>query len=161
MYTDHDRISYLYETEISRYEPDALAKAAARAVERATRNIGPSDLGYAFRVIDNSYSYVSDPEYDAYSVTTKLEIIAFPIVKLTPTGFRIRRSGADENPETRMVSGAWTKQWASRTPEAALRSYIARRKRQASIYEARAATARELAVRAEYLLKDCELEMNL
>ena len=144
MYRDYDRIRYVYETEIRRYERDALAKAVQEACTRSLKwHDDPGELGFAFRVVDNSYS----------GSTTKLEIIAFPVVKATPTGFRILRGGSDEHPETRWISHSWNKQWASRTPEDALRSYIARRKKMARIYEGRAQVARQMADRAEYVLQ--------
>lgn len=151
-YVDYDRTRYVYETEIRRYEQDALAKAVQEACTRSLKwHDDPGELGFAFRVIDNDYSSVD--EWEDVHVSTKLEIIAFPVIKETETGFRIKRGVRRERPETRWIAKAWNKQWASRTPEDALRSYIARRKKMARIYEARAQAARSMADRAEYLLQ--------
>lgn len=152
-YRDYDRVRYVYETEIRRYEQDALAKAVQEACTRSLKwHDDPGELGFAFRVVDNTYSSLD--EWDEAHSRTALEIIAFPVVKETETGFRICRSSPRRGPgETRWIAKAWNKQWASRTPEDALRSYIARRKKMARIYEARAQTARSLADRAEYFLQ--------
>lgn len=152
-YINYDRVRYAYETPIPRYQRDGLAKAAAEAAVRASRwHPEREDLGYAYRVIDATYSTCIDPDGDVYGSSTQLEIIAFPIVKKTDSGFRIWRGGSKELPETRWVSFAWNKSWASLTPEGAVKDYIARKKRQASIYEARANTARVMQREAERLL---------
>jgi hypothetical protein len=152
MYRDYDNTRFVYETPVGR----DLTGAAERACDRSAKSHGYDIVGgFAYRVIDNSYAYVVDAEYDEWGSRTQLEIVAFPVVKVTPTGFRICRGcrGRDE-PETRFISEQWTKQWASRTPEDALKSYIARRKRQASIYEGRAAKARSMVREAERLIEE-------
>jgi len=145
---------FVYETPIfeHEHEHDALAKAAAQAVERATRFTGDYGLGHAFRVIDASYSYIVDADREEYGTRTQLEIVAFPVTKRTGAGFRIRLGGWDHAPETTWVAFNRTKRFACLTPAEALESYVARRQRQASIYEARANTARYLAQRAARLL---------
>lgn len=154
MYRDYDTVRFIYQTPISSWGNNALDKAAEDARTRASRWY-PDDReyhGWAYRVVDNDYSYIVDAEREEYGVETKLEIVAFPIIKATGTGFRIRRGGTEEQPETRWVSDSWNKQWASRTPEEAVRSLIARRKRQARIYESRAKKAKHVAQKAERLL---------
>lgn len=156
MSRDYDYVRFVYEEPIERYQNDALTNAATRAVAKAQR-WWPSEtqvLGHAFRVIDNTYAS-SDPwgDSDDWTFNTRLEIVAFPIIVQTATGFRIWRGGTPEHPETRFVSRNWTKMWASETPEGALRDYAERRRRQASIYEARASKARNLEKDARRLLK--------
>lgn len=143
---------FAYQTPIRRYERDALSKAAALAVERSTRYMSDCALGHAYRVIDTTYSVTVDADRDEYASDTRLEIVAFPITKRTENGFRIRLGGWDHAPETTWIAFRHTKQFASLTPEGALASYAARRRRQASIYQSRAHTAQVMAEQAEYLL---------
>jgi hypothetical protein len=157
MTRNYDYVRFTYQEPIERYAQDALAKAAARAVAKQSRwlpNGVTPNLGFAYRVIDNTYAS-SDPwgDGDNWSFNTRLEIIAFPIIAQTPRGFRIWRGGSEDSPETRFVSRDWTKCWANETPEGALRDYAERRRRQASIYEARAGKARGLERDARCLLE--------
>lgn len=157
---NYDYTRFVYEEPIERYARDALLRAAERAVAKASRYWpeGVPVLGHAFRVIDNTYAS-SDPwGDDDWTFNTRLEIVAFPIITQTPSGFRIRRGFRRDAPETRFVSRRWTKMWASETPEGALRDYAERRRRQASIYEARATKARNLEQQARSLLKKDALE---
>ena len=147
---------FVYETPISRYERDALAKAAAQAIERAARWTGDYNLGHAFRVIDSTYSVVIDADREEYGTNTQLEIVAFPITKRTENGFRIRLGGWDHAPVTTWVAFRHTKQFAGLTPEDAVTSYVARRRKQARIYEGRAAKALALAEQAERLISTTE-----
>lgn len=147
---------FVYQTQIGRYERDALAKAAKTAVERALRPDRASDLGHAYRVDDAAYSVVVDADREEYGTSRQIEIAAFPVLKLTDTGFRIRIGGWDRDPETKWIAFGWTKHWADLTPEDALRSFIARRQRQAKIYEGRAQVARSLAADAECILGKAE-----
>lgn len=155
---NYDHVRFTYQEPIERYAQDALAKATARAVAKAVRwwpTEGLPDLGYAYRVIDNTYAS-SDPwgDGDDWTFRTRMEIVAFPIIAQTPRGFRIWRGGTEAQPETRFVSRDWAKCWANETPEGALRDYAERRRRQASIYEARAGKARSLERDARRLLKE-------
>jgi len=143
---------FVYETPIRQYERDALAKAAAQAVERAPKWPGGSSLGHAFRVIDVTYSVCSDPDRDEYSSSTQLEIIAFTITKRTENGFRIRLGGWDHAPQTTWIAFKHTRQFACLTPTQAVISYVMRRSKQALIYEGRANTAKMLAERAARLI---------
>lgn len=147
---------FVYETPIRRHERDALDKAAAQAVERAARWTGDYNLGHAFRVIDSTYSVVIDPDRDEYGTSTQLEIVAFPITKRTENGFRIRLGGWDHAPVTTWVAFRHTKQFAGLTPEDAVASYVARRRKQARIYERRAAKALALVEQAERLIGTTE-----
>lgn len=148
---NYDHIRYVYQTPISRYGRDALAKAAQQAVERAVRWHGAHEV-FAYRVIDATYSVCVDPDGDVFAPSTQMEIIAFPVVKQTDHGFRIRRGGSEEHPETRWVSFNWHKSWASLTPEGAVKDFAARKSRQASIYTARALKAENLRREAQQLL---------
>jgi len=147
---------FVYETPIRRHERDALAKAAAQAVERAARWTGDYNLGHAFRVIDSTYSVVIDADREEYGTNTQLEIVAFPITKRTENGFRIRLGGWDHAPVTTWVAFRHTKQFAGLTPEDAVTSYVARRRKQARIYERRAAKALALVEQAERLIGTTE-----
>lgn len=143
---------FVYNTKIPEYTRGSLETAAEEARARSQRCLPDTGLGYAYRVNEAVYSTVVDADREEYGTTSHIEIIAWPIVKQTERGFRIRLGGFNENPETTWVTFAHTKQFASLTPEGALRDFIARRKKQASIYEARANTARRYAERAERIL---------
>lgn len=146
-----------HQTAISRYERDALAKAAEQATQRVVRHADPdaiAPLGFAFRVDDATYSVSSGWGDDEYYSDTRIEIEAFIVAKVTEKGFRIVTcEGWGRPSQTRWIAHNWTKQFASRTPEDAMRSYIARRKKQASIYRARAARAEGLVSTAERMLE--------
>lgn len=147
-------LRFVYQTKIYPYGGrEALAEAAAAAVVRAAKYTGDHGLGHAYRVDDVTYSVCVDPDAEEYRASTDIEIRAFPILKRTETGFRIRIGGWDHAPETRWISFAWSKRWAGLTPEEALASFAARRKRQAAIYRGRAQKAEELARRAERILE--------
>lgn len=153
--TNYDHTRFVYETPIHRHTKDALASAAAEAIERSRLNYSRhavEPLGHAFRIIDNAYATCIDPDGDSWGSTYRLEIIAFPVVKRTDKGFRIWRGLLGHGDETRWVSFGWMKQWASLTPAGALAHFIARKRKQASIYEARAANARYLQREAEAVL---------
>lgn len=144
-YINYDRMKFVYETPIRRYEHDALAKAAQQAIERCKpshERFGIEAEGYAFRVVCNGYASNSGYDDDDWVISSQLEIIAFPIIKRTPHGFRIWRGHNGRCDETRFVSRLWAKTWASETPEGAVRDFAARKKRQASIHDARANAAR-------------------
>lgn len=137
-------VRYVYETPIDHVRLDL---ATEEAIRRVSRYAGASDLGHAFRVVGNSYSVSDEDGGHAYS-TSKIELIAFPIVKRTDKGFRVRIGGWDHAPQTRWISFDWTKRFASLTVEEAIESFAARKDREASIYEARAKGSRSLAQRA-------------
>lgn len=153
--TDYDSIRYVYATAIHSHGSAPLHSSAALAILRAAVNherFGIEADGYAYRVIDNTYASCVDPDGDVWGSRTQLEIVAFPVIKRTKDGFRIWRGHNGRSDETRWVSHRWNKTWAALTPEEAVRDYAARRKRQASIYEARAAKARHLVEEATHLL---------
>lgn len=150
---NYRRARFVYETPILRYERDALVKATKEAVARSSRySVPDAALGHAFRVVDVTYSVTVDADRDEYDTDTRLELIAFPITKRTERGFRIRLGGGDDAPVTTWVAFRHRKQWASLTPEAAMESYIARREKQARIYEGKANRARYLAADARHVL---------
>ena len=150
---------FVYETPIRRHERDALAKAAAQAIERAARWTGDYNLGHAFRVIDSTYSVVIDADRDEYGTSTQLEIVAFPITKRTENGFRVRLGGWDHAPATTWIAFRHTKQFASLTPQDAVTSYVMRRRKQARIYERLGCAALALAEQAERLTNTTEETM--
>ncbi len=123
------------------------------AVAQAERrwHSSPAPLGFAYRVTDASYS-VSDEYGDHAYSDSAIELEAFPVLKRTENGFRIRTGGWDHSPSGRWIAFAWTKRFASLTVDEALQSFIARKTRQATIHEARAQCARRLAERAERML---------
>lgn len=152
---NYDRIRFVYETPIHRFTRDALPTAVAEAIRRAEpyhKRFGVEAKSYAFRVIANSYVSCADADADVWESRSQLEIVAFPIVKQTETGFRIWRGSDGRCGETRWISYSWTKRWASTTPDGALRDFAARKKRQASIYDARAKAALREAAEAKALL---------
>lgn len=152
---NYDHIRFAYETPVRPGYKDALLTAAAMAVTRSRRwHPGDDTETFAFRVIDVSYAVVVDPDGDVYGSETQLEIVAFPVVKQTDTGFRICRSCRTHGGrgETRWIALNWNKQWASLTPEDAVRHFIARKKRQAAIYDARSNKAKNMQREAERLL---------
>ena len=152
---NYDHARFVYETPIRRFVRDALPTAVAEAIRRCDLNHQRFDIeakGYAFRVIANSYASCVDPDGDVWESRSQLEIVAFPVIKQTETGFRIWRGHNGRSNETRWVSHGWTKRWASLTPDGALRDFAARKKRQASIYDARAKVALREAAEAEALL---------
>lgn len=155
MRDNYDYIRFVYGTPIQRYTRDALLTAQAQAIARSNASHARFAVeadGYAFRVVANRYSVCVDPDRDEYSINSQLEIIAFPIIKRTPTGFRIWRGHNGRCDETRFISRKWNKAWASETAEGALRDFIARKQRQAAIYENKAHVARHEGVMAEVVL---------
>jgi len=161
MRDNYDYIRFVYETPIRRYAKDALPTAQALAIARSKAKharFGIETDGYAFRVVATRYSVCVDPDSDEYSTNSQLEIIAFPIISRTPTGFRIWRGHNGRCDETRFISRKWNKRWASETAEGALRDFIARKQRQASIYENRAHVARHEGLMAEVVLLRSEEE---
>lgn len=89
--------------------------------------------------------YVSTGSYVA------LQLQEFQVIKHTPKGVRIQdyhyRGGTLET--GRLICHDWNKKWACPTVEEARLSFIARKKRQARIYEARLRQAKEALQLAE------------
>lgn len=127
-----------------RYDPFRETECVAEAIRRA----GPSDLGYLFRFEDHSYASRIDPYSDwddNWTSTTYLELNAYAIKKRTPAGWTL---GWFSGCRSKWVGERHRKQFAHPTIEAALESFVARKDKQARIYEARARRAREMIIKA-------------
>lgn len=97
---------------------------------------------YFYRYDDISYAPSLD-EYDnpiAGSSRREVRLSKWRVLKRTPKGVRIEDYGY--NGRGRFVSNTSRKRFALETPELALASYVARKKRQISIYENRLAAAK-------------------
>lgn len=104
--------------------------------------------GFLYRFEETSYSVVIDADREEYGSRTDIELYAYPIVRRTPQGHTILTGGSITGNPTRWVSDHTVKQFACPTIDKAKASYIARKKKQARIYEARAKKARYLAAKA-------------
>jgi len=93
-------------------------------------------------------------EYVRTGSRVKLQLHEYRVLKETPRGVRID----DYSDGGRFISRDWHKQWACPTVEEARQSYIARKRRQVRILEARLATAREAMGLAE--LGHCPTEVG-
>lgn len=105
--------------------------------------------GYLYRFEDCSYAtmrnaYDGDDEW--VSTGPILELEAFAIRSVTPQGFTIHASNGHG---WRFISHLTRKKFALPTIEAALESYIARKEKQASIYENKAKQARQMIAAAQ------------
>lgn len=92
---------------------------------------------------DQSGEYVSTGSY------VELQLREFKVLKETPCGVRIDDYMRSSQPHGRFISRDWNKQWASPTVEEARQSFIARKRRQARILEARLRQAQEAMKLAE------------
>lgn len=92
---------------------------------------GPTDIHYGYL-----YRFENDGE--------RVQLYAFSIKKLTPRGWVIRTRGFSNTRDWRFVSRHTRKQFALPSLREAAASFIARKERQASIYEAKAQLARDL-----------------
>ena len=99
---------------------------------------------FAYRFREQRYAS-SDPwgDGDTYEIYTQIELQSFAIKKVTPCGITIYIR-ANFAWTTRFVNLEANKKFALPTIPEAIESYIARKERQARIYEAKAATAREM-----------------
>lgn len=130
-----------------------VEEAEKRALIRAVNGIKPK-FGFLYRFEEHSYASSSGWDDDDYVISTYIELTAYPIRKPTPQGWTIP---AENGLGWRFVSKHTTKQFALPTIELALKSYIARKERQASIYDAKANKARNLIARAKAGLESCKL----
>lgn len=69
----------------------------------------------------------------------ELSVYKLPLLKRTPCGVVVRDIGGSR----RFIADSWRKRYACATYEEAVVSFVARKERQASIYEARASDARK------------------
>ncbi len=92
-------------------------------------------------------------EYVHTGSRVKLQFQAFPVLRRTPCGVVIDDFQSRNTPlRGRFINFSWNKQFAHATKEAALKSYIARKKRQELIMLARARHAVAGRQLAEYQL---------
>ena len=99
---------------------------------------------YWYRVEDRSYS-IADEWGDHCYTRTEIQVHRFEVIKHTPKGVWLNLLFGDR----RFVLASANKRFACPTVEEAVASFIARRTRQAQIYEARAKQARSLIERAK------------
>jgi hypothetical protein len=97
-----------------------------------------------YRYDDVLYAPPVDEFGDCHGPSTlKVELSTFMVVKVTPKGVQLAATDSGwVCSDRRFVADHWRKRFAAPTKEAAKASFIARKERQASIYEARAARAR-------------------
>jgi len=125
-----------YNTPWTPREPD---KAVAAAISRVEQRREPAPYGYLFRIEDVNYAGPLD-EYDMPTPgRLAIEIEAIPIRSVTKCGWTIE---ARNGHGWRFVSRETRKRYALPTWREAVESFVARKERQASIYEARASKAR-------------------
>lgn len=106
----------------------------AEACKRdAEERAGLSPLGYLYRLEEVWYSTVIDADREEYGSRLALELRACPIRRRTPKGWRLFNG--------RFVLEPATKRWACPTLEEAVESFVARKTKQARIYESRARIA--------------------
>ena len=133
-----------YDTAWNKYDP---WRSLVEANNRVLRNL-PKDIdwtgNFAYRFREQRYAS-SDPwgDGDTYSIYTQIELQSFAIKKVTPCGIRIWVQ-ADSGWTTRFVNLEVNKKFALPTIPEAIDSYVARKERQARIYEAKASTARKM-----------------
>lgn len=104
--------------------------------------IPPAGADVLWRAEARRYSYCSDPDYDIWSITSPcIELSWYIVERRTPCGARLDGG--------RFVRLTAAKRWACSTPQEAIESLIARRKRQISILGNQLRRAREELVLAE------------
>lgn len=123
---------------------------------------GPSAPGKMYRYEERRYAPPLDEfENPIGSGTTEIHLMEFSIVRETPRGAWVSYYGS----EPRFVRNEARKRYACRTKEAALASFIARKRRQAEILERQLSGVRALIYMAEHngapmpcVLPDLELD---
>lgn len=113
------------------------AEASREEAERRALRWGEAPHGFLYRFEDVSYSYMN--EWEEVSSRAVVELQAIPIRSITEHGYTIKASNANG---WRFINASSRKQYACRTVELALASFIARKEKQAAIYEARAQRVR-------------------
>jgi hypothetical protein len=119
-------------------------EAKERAEKRALYPGETWGLGFLYRFEDHGYASRIDPFDDSddnWTTRYQVELTAFLIRSITPKGWTIK---ADNGLGWRFINKTSRKQYALPTIEEALASFIARKEKQASIYEARASLARRM-----------------
>lgn len=128
-----------YGVRYDSYTPDEAKRLAEMRALRAGEVWG---LGFLYRFEAHTYSQSSgwgDDEY--YSVGPFLELDAFAIRSHTPKGWTI---SASNGLGWRFIRRDATKRFACPTVQEALESFAARKRKEASIHDARAARARKM-----------------
>lgn len=99
-----------------------------------------SDVWYRYEDYLESQGYTDvGGEYVPTGSRVRVRCWEMPLIKKTPAGHVVRDVGG----RRRFIADNWTKKYACPTKELALESFIARKKRQAGIYERRASDARK------------------
>jgi len=116
---------------------------------------------YLYRYNGHSYSHGGFDQWGEYKhsySTYKVLLSEYGIIKETAKGFWIE---GDMTQEKRFVRKEGRKKYASQTKEEALKDFIARRKKQISIFESRLARAkRELEISQKMTVDESENEME-
>lgn len=123
----------------------AAERTALDSLDRSYRGCPPDVL---WRIEAVSYSGCSLDQFGGehyYSTDPRLELFALPVHKWTPHGATLEEWSGARRRWVRLDEGG--KEYASRTPEQALRQFAARRRAQIHILQAQLARARrELAL---------------
>jgi len=124
---------------MARWIPQERGKCIAEA-ERWGRWYAPENeiLGFLYRFDYKRYSYIVDAEREEYSSYAVLELYAYPVKKWTPHGATLHCYSGTRH---KFVNLEATKRFAWKTVDEALESFIARKKKEISIYESRIAEA--------------------
>lgn len=90
-------------------------------------------IGTAYRYVDELRSVTVDAERDLYSSRLEVRLVEFSILSRTPRGMWIETGYR----EKRFVLAGARRRYACETVAEARESFVARKRRQASIYRAR------------------------
>jgi hypothetical protein len=97
---------------------------------------------FRFEEVRHGTGYTDEwGEYVSTGSYVRLQLREFKVIKETPQGVRINAYDWRE-PNGKLILRTWNKQWACPTVEEARLSFIARKRRQMQIYEARLRTAK-------------------
>lgn len=134
-----------------RWDPNRRAEIVNQAEQRALVPGLTWGHGFMYRFEDHTYAERIDPYEDwddNWRSVTHIELTAYLVCNKTAQGYNIWVY--DSGYRRRFINSNWTKRFALPTVEQALESYIARKDRQARIYEARASKARRCIEEAKY-----------
>lgn len=133
-----------HRAEHCRYQAENGALFCAGKTHRDLVLSAEAPYGFLYRIEDKAYASFNPYKYewgndDDWDFHTQLNLHAYIIRSVTPCGRTIK---ADNGNGYRFISKTTNKQFALPSIEQAVESYIARKKKQAAIYEARAQKAR-------------------